>query len=133
VLSAVWLVTVTAAEAVHWTRYRSAALGHARNPVMVQFYGAPPMALLTVGDGALLLGPGLIGGHAAVTIDVVLWCLGTVTGLAASLAVPYLMFTRLRAAPDAAFGGWLMPVVPPMVSAAAGALLVPLWPPGSSG
>jgi len=36
-----------------------------------------------------------------------------------------LMFTRLRAAPDAAFGGWLMPVVPPMVSAATGALLVP--------
>ena len=53
------------AEVIHWTRYRQAALGHARNPVMVQFYGAPPMAMLTVGAGALLLGPALIGAHAA--------------------------------------------------------------------
>jgi tellurite resistance protein TehA-like permease len=40
------------------------------------------------------------------------------------------MSTRLQAAPDAAFGGWLMPVVPPMVSAATGALLVPHLPAG---
>jgi tellurite resistance protein TehA-like permease len=42
------------------------------------------------------------------------------------------MFTRLRAAPDAAFGGWLMPVVPPMVSAATGALLIPHVPAGQA-
>ena len=35
------------------------------------------------------------------------------------------MFTRYEISPDAAFGGWLMPVVPPMVSAANGALLIP--------
>jgi tellurite resistance protein TehA-like permease len=40
------------------------------------------------------------------------------------------MVTRLQAAPDAAFGGWLMPMVPPMVSAATGALLVPHLPAG---
>jgi tellurite resistance protein TehA-like permease len=130
VLSALWLITVTGAEIVHWTRHRDAALGHVRDPVMEQFYGAPPMALLTVGAGTLLLGPGLIGAHAAITIDAVLWALGTITGLAASLAVPYLMVSRLQAAPDAAFGGWLMPVVPPMVSAATGALLVPHLPAG---
>ena len=39
--------------------------------------------------------------------------------------IPYLMFTRYEISPDAAFGGWLMPVVPPMVSAANGALLIP--------
>jgi Voltage-dependent anion channel len=49
VLCALWLITLTGAEVAHWARHRSAALGHARNPVMVQFYGAPPMALLTVG------------------------------------------------------------------------------------
>ena len=130
VLGAVWLITLAGAEIVLWTRHRAAAEGHARNPVMVQFYGAPPMALLTVGAGALLLGPSLIGAHAAIAIDAVLWLLGTITGLASSVAVPYLMFTRLRAAPDAAFGGWLMPVVPPMVSAATGALLVPHLPAG---
>src|SRR5580700_2492831 len=132
VLSAAWVITVTGAEIVHWTRHRDAALGHARDPVMVQFYGAPPMALLTVGAGALLLGPALIGAHAALLIDAVLWPLGTLAGLASSVAVPYLMFTRLRAAPDAAFGGWLMPVVPPMVSAATGALLVPHLPAGQA-
>ncbi len=130
VAAAAWLIVLAAAEAVHWARHRQAALAHARNPVMVQFYGAPPMALLTVGAGALLLGPGLIGAHAALVIDAVAWPLGTLGGLASSLAVPYLMFTRLRAAPDAAFGGWLMPVVPPMVSAATGALLIPHLPPG---
>ena len=130
VLGAVWLITLTGAEVVLWTRHRAAAEGHAHNPVMVQFYGAPPMSLLTVGAGALLLGPSLIGAHAAIAIDAVLWPLGTITGLASSVAVPYLMFTRLRAAPDAAFGGWLMPVVPPMVSAATGALLVPHLPAG---
>ena len=125
VLSAVWLITLTGAEVVLWTRHRDAARAHARDPVMVQFYGAPPMALLTVGAGTLLLGPPLIGTPAAIAIDAVLWSLGTITGLASSMAVPYLMFTRLRAAPDAAFGGWLMPVVPPMVSASTGALLLP--------
>jgi C4-dicarboxylate transporter/malic acid transport protein len=130
VLAAGWLVVLAAAEIVHWTRHRAAALGHARDPVMVQFYGAPPMALLTVGAGTLLLGPAVIGAHAALVVDAVLWPLGTLGGLASSLAVPYLMFTRLRAAPDAAFGGWLMPVVPPMVSAATGALLIPHLPAG---
>jgi tellurite resistance protein TehA-like permease len=40
------------------------------------------------------------------------------------------MVTRHRFTPDAAFGGWLLPVVPPMVSAATGALLVPRAPAG---
>jgi C4-dicarboxylate transporter/malic acid transport protein len=131
-LCAVWLAVLAVAEVIHWTRHRQAALGHARNPVMVQFYGAPPMAMLTVGTGALLLGPALIGAHAALAIDAVLWPLGTVTGLASALAVPYLMITRLGATADAPFGGWLMPVVPPMVSAATGALLVPHLPAGQA-
>jgi C4-dicarboxylate transporter/malic acid transport protein len=130
VLAAGWLAVLAAAEIAAWTRHRAAALSHAHDPVMVQFYGAPPMALLTVGAGALLLGPAVIGAHAALAVDAVLWPLGTLGGLASSLAVPYLMFTRLRAAPDAAFGGWLMPVVPPMVSAATGALLIPHLPAG---
>jgi tellurite resistance protein TehA-like permease len=105
VLAAGWLVVLAAAEIVHWARHRAAALGHARDPVMVQFYGAPPMALLTVGAGALLLGPAVIGAHAALFMDAVLWPLGTLGGLASSLAVPYLMFTRcgpLRMLPSAA-------------------------------
>lgn len=128
--AAVMLVALTAAWAAHWVRHRATARGHAANPVMAQFYGAPPMALLTVGAGTLLLGVDVLGEPLAVGIDVVLWLLGTVVGLVSALVIPYLMFTRHELAPDSTFGGWLMPVVPPMVSAATGALLVPHAPAG---
>lgn len=117
--------------AVGYLRQRTMR-SHATDPVTAQFFGAPPMALLTVGAGALLLGRDLIGAEAALTVDWVLWSLGTVLGLATACAVPYLMITRHRFEPDAAFGGWLMPVVPPMVSAATGALLVPHAPAGQA-
>jgi tellurite resistance protein TehA-like permease len=48
-LAATMLLVLSLAWAVHWTRHRGTARGHALNPVMAQFYGAPPMALLTVG------------------------------------------------------------------------------------
>ncbi|MFJ9567177.1 TDT family transporter [Streptomyces fuscichromogenes] len=103
---------------------------HARDAVLAQFFGAPPMALLTVGAGTLLLGRRLIGERAAVDVDWVLWSAGTALGLVTACTVPYLMVTRHRFTPDAAFGGWLLPVVPPLVSAATGALLVPRAPAG---
>jgi C4-dicarboxylate transporter/malic acid transport protein len=115
--------------AVSYLRQR-ALRSHAADPVVAQFFGAPPMALLTVGAGALLLGRRVIGLDAALAADWVLWSLGTALGLATACTVPYLMVTRHRFAPDAAFGGWLMPVVPPMVAAATGALLVPHTPAG---
>ena len=83
------------------------------------------MALLTVGAGTLLVGRDWSGLAAAVDIDWVLWALGTALGLVTACWIPYLMMTRHEIKPDGAFGGWLMPVVPPMVSAATGALLVP--------
>ena len=52
-------------------------------------------------------------------------------GLFTATTIPFLMFTQLNVEPDAAFGGWLMPVVPPMVSAATGALLIPHMEPGT--
>lgn len=130
VLAATMLVALTGAWAVHWHRHRRTALGHAANPVTAQFYGAPPMALLTVGTGALLLGRDLLGEQAAVVVAVVLWSLGTAAGLVSAVAIPYLMVTRHELTPESVFGGWLMPVVPPMVSAAGGALLLPHTPPG---
>ncbi|WP_068981887.1 hypothetical protein [Leifsonia xyli] len=124
---AFWLLAaiLLAATALHWLRHPETARGHHRHPIMAHFYGAPPMALLTVGAGALLVGHDLIGDRAALTVDAVLWTAGTALGLFAAAAIPYLVFTRIEVADDAAFGGWLMPVVPPMVSAATGALLLP--------
>ncbi|MCP3426541.1 hypothetical protein NBM05_11150 [Rothia sp. AR01] len=51
-------------------------------------------------------------------------------GLIGAVAIPCLVAARGRYRPEEAFGGWLMPVVPPMVSASAGALLLPHAPAG---
>ena len=125
VLAAVLLVALTAVAA----RHPRAALSHRDDPVMANFYGAPAMALLTVGAGTLLLGRDLIGPAAAVRADAVLWIAGTVAGLVTAVAIPYRQITR-RPYGGVPFGGWLMPVVPPMVSASTGALLVPHVPAG---
>src|SRR5580692_2204466 len=125
-VAALLLVGLTAVTALHWQQHRQTARGHHLNPVMAHFYGAPPMALLTVGAGTLLLGRDVLGLRAAVDIDWVLWFAGTGAGLLAAAAIPYLQFTRHQDVDErSAFGGWLMPVVPPMVSASTGALLVP--------
>jgi len=129
-LAAFLLVAVTVATAVHWLRHPATARGHALDPVMAHFYGAPPMALLTVGSGALLLGRDLIGLRAAVDLDWTLWFAGTALGLVSAVAVPYLVITRQTVRSDSPFGGWLMSVVPPMVSASTGALLLPYAPAG---
>jgi len=131
VLSALLLAVLIVAVTAHWVRHPTVARSHAYNPQMAHFYGAAPMALLTVGLGALLVGPDLIGERAAVYLDWVLWSAGTIGGLFTAMTIPYLMFTQHNVEPDAAFGGWLMPVVPPMVSAATGAMLIPHLPPGT--
>jgi C4-dicarboxylate transporter/malic acid transport protein len=130
VLDVVLFVALTAGTAAHWVRYPANARRHASDPAMAPFYGAPPMAMMTVGAGALLVGKDLIGTDAAVVADVVLWTLGTLTGLAASAVVPYLMFTRHELRVESTYGYWLMPVVPPMVSAATGAALIAHVPAG---
>lgn len=124
------LILLTAATVVHWIRHRETARSHHNHPVMAHFYGAPPMAMLTVGAATLLLGKDVIGERLALGIDSGLWILGTFLGLASAVAVPYLQFTRHRVTIGDAFGGWLMPVVPPMVSASTGALLLPYIPSG---
>jgi C4-dicarboxylate transporter/malic acid transport protein len=128
-LASLLLIGLIAAWAVHWARHPAQARGYAATPVMAQFWGAPPQALTTVGAGTLLLGQGLLG-PAAVSVDWVLWITGTALGLVTACWIPYLMMTRHDIGADAAFGGWLMPVAPPMVSAATGALLIPYAPAG---
>jgi C4-dicarboxylate transporter/malic acid transport protein len=129
-LATVLLVVLSAATAVHWVRYPSVARGHVLDPVMSHFYGAPPMAMMTVGAGTLLVGHRLLGDGLALSLDWVLWGAGTAAGLSAAAIVPYLMFVRHGLRADQVFGGWLMPIVPPMVSASTGALLVPYASPG---
>lgn len=131
VVAAALLVVLIVAVSVQWVRHPTVARSHVHNPQMAHFYGAAPMALLTVGTGATLVGRDLIGERLAVDLDWVLWTAGTVGGLSTAMTIPFIMFTQIDVGPDAAFGGWLMPVVPPMVSAAAGALLIPHMAPGT--
>jgi C4-dicarboxylate transporter/malic acid transport protein len=129
-LAATMLMLLTAATAVAWVRYPEHARRHHHDPAMAPFYGAPPMALLTVGAGALLVGRDLVGLGPAVRIDEMLWTLGTITGLLSTVAIPYLAFTEYKLEHRDAYATWLMPVVPPMVSAATGAALIAHLPAG---
>lgn len=129
-LAALMLVLLVVATVAHWVLFRTAASSHHSNPVMSHFYGAPAMAFLTVGAGALLLGKDWIGLDAALHIDLTLWIIGTALGILSAVIIPYLAFTRHDYQAASAFGGWLMPVVPPMVSASTGALLLPYLPAG---
>ena len=130
VFAATMLVLLTAATGIHWLRYPEHARRHHHDPAMAPFYGAPPMALLTVGAGALLVGRDIVGLGTAVRIDEILWTLGTITGLLSTVAIPYLAFTEYKLEHKDTYATWLMPVVPPMVSAATGAALITHLPAG---
>ncbi|WP_328667854.1 TDT family transporter [Streptomyces sp. NBC_00328] len=129
-LSLTLLVALLAARALHWTYHRDQARAHLLDPAMAPFYGCLSMALLAVGGGTLLVGRDWIGTPAAVAVDTVLFTAGTLIGLVAAVAVPYLMVVRHRIEPGQASPVWLLPIVAPMVSAAVGPLLVPHLPTG---
>ncbi|WP_245813707.1 TDT family transporter [Rhodococcus marinonascens] len=120
------LIGLTTALARHWTRRREDALEDARSHAMFPFYGAVSMAVLTVGAGAGSAGRALLGG-VAVAASAALWTIGTIIGL-----VTYFVMVRRMTRPHqvAPVPSWLLPVVPPMVSAAGGAALVRQLPEG---
>lgn len=136
--TAVWafsllmLAALLAARTLHWVRHRDQARAHLLDPAVAPFYGCLSMALLAVGGGALLVGEDWIGTGVAVALDAVLFTAGTVIGLAAAVAIPYLMVVKHRVEPGQASPVWLLPVVAPMVSAALGPLLVPHLPAGQA-
>ncbi|GAA0473448.1 TDT family transporter [Streptomyces olivaceiscleroticus] len=129
-LSAVLLAVLLAARAAHWVRHTDQARAHLLDPAVAPFHGCVAMALLAVGGGTLAVGKDVIGLSPAVAVDSVLWVAGTVTGLAAAAAVPYLMVTRHRIDVGSASPAWLLPIVAPMVSAAIGPGLIPHLPAG---
>ncbi|MGC9473628.1 TDT family transporter [Streptomyces sp. WG4] len=129
-LSLVLLAALLVARSLHWVHHRDQARAHLLDPAAAPFYGCLSMALLAVGGGAVTVGRDWIGTSAAVALDTVLFTAGTAVGLAAAVAVPYLMAVRHRIEPGQASPVWLLPLVAPMVSAAVGPLLVPHLPPG---
>lgn len=131
-LSLLMLVALLAARTLHWIHHRDQARAHLLDPAVAPFYGCLSMALLAVGGGALLVGEDWIGTSAAVALDTALFVAGTVIGLAAAVAIPYLMVVKHRIEPGQASPVWLLPLVAPMVSAALGPLLVPHLPAGQA-
>jgi C4-dicarboxylate transporter/malic acid transport protein len=130
ILASTLLVALIGATIAHWALHTHDAHRHHHDPAMAPFYGAPPMALMTVGSGALLVGKHLIGLGPAVRLDEILWTTGTVAGLLSAIAIPYLMFTEHELTQRDVSATWLLPVVPPMVSALTGAGLIAHLPAG---
>jgi len=102
------------------------------DPAVAPALGVPPMAVLTVGAATLLAGRHVVGLQPAVVLAGALWAVGTAGGLVAAVAVPAAMATRHRVRLDDVSGVWLLPVVPPLVSAATGAALVAHVPAGEA-
>ncbi|WNM25663.1 TDT family transporter [Demequina capsici] len=124
-LASVVLLAAVATTTRHYLDDRGAIRRYLDDPGMAHFYGAQAMGLLAYGAATLVVAKPLLGQGVAVGADATLWILGTALGLATAVGVPVLAFTRHSVAPGAASGAWLMPVVPPMVSAATGAMLLP--------
>ncbi|MFF8194271.1 TDT family transporter [Streptomyces bobili] len=131
-LSLALLLALLGARALHWRHHRDQARAHVLDPATVPFYGCLAMALVAAGGGTLSVGRDWIGTDAAVALGAVLFCAGTAVGLAAAVAVPYLMAVHHRVEPGQATPVWLLPLVAPMVSAAAGPRLVPYLPAGQA-
>ncbi|MFJ4921581.1 TDT family transporter [Streptomyces sp. NPDC088725] len=129
-LSAVMLAVLLTARACHWARHREQARAHLLDPAVAPFHGCVPMALLAVGAATLAVGRDVLGERTAVAVDAVLFGTGTALGLTVAVVIPYLMVVRHRLTPADASPVWLLPVVAPMVSAAAGPALVPYLPAG---
>jgi tellurite resistance protein TehA-like permease len=131
IAGALLLARLGIAASEQWRRDRRD--GRVREPhglAMAPFWGAPPMAVLTIGAGTLLVGEQLIGHTPALVVALTMWAAGTAGGLAALATIPLRMILHPERTLEAVFATWLLPVVPPMVSAMTGAALVPSLPAG---
>ena len=103
-LASLIFIVLCVAVPINWLRHRRTVYNVAHDPVMSQFFGAPPMAFMTVGLSTLLVGSKVIGEGPALVVDWVLWSVGTVGGLVSAAVVPFLLFTRHSVPRDGAFG-----------------------------
>lgn len=128
--TAAWLLALALLVAVTVVGVRAGRpFAHLGDPVLAHFYGATAMGLMTAGAATGAVGGRWLG-SLTVPLEAGLWLGGTLLGLATAVVVPYVAITRHDVREDSAFGGWLMPVVPPMVSAATGTVLLAHLPAG---
>lgn len=128
-LAVLVLIALVGAFALHWSQHTGQAREYSHKPAVFPFYGAVAMAVLTVGAATGSTGPLFLGHGLATVVSVLLWTLGTVFGL---LTYGVMMIRLLRGAGmTTAMPFWLMPVVPPMVSATTGAAVSAHLPAGA--
>ncbi|VXC13199.1 C4-dicarboxylate ABC transporter [Nocardioides sp. AX2bis] len=130
VLAAVVLLAVVVVTTAQHLQWRGVLRHFLDDPVLVHSYGAVPMALLTVGGGAVAVGTPLVGTTVALTLGASLMAVGTVLGAVTAIGVPRLVRARGGYDVEDADATWLLPVVPPLVSAAVVPLLSPYLPAG---
>ena len=99
-----------------------------RDAGVAQTWGALPMAAFTIAVGCLNIGPALVPSATCIAVAQALFVAGAVGSVLTAFAVPYLMFTLHDLSPGDAHGGWLLPVVPPIVASVPAALLATTWP-----
>lgn len=123
-LAAALLVAVVGLNVAQILQHPHVAKAHLLDRRTAPATGTMAMAFLTVGTVTMLVGASPLGLGVARSIDVALYAVGTLLGLATTVGVPVLLITRRNHGghPDVA-ATWLLPVVPPMVSAAAGGIL----------
>ncbi|CAM5570692.1 C4-dicarboxylate ABC transporter [Streptomyces spiroverticillatus] len=132
-LSALALLVLLAARALHWRHHRDQARAHLLDASVAPFYGCFAMGVLAVGGATMAAGKDVVGEPAALAVAWVLWTAGTALSLLAALVVPYLMVVRHRIdGVGSATPVWLLPVVAPMVAAALGPQLIPHLPEGQA-
>lgn len=128
--TAAWLLALALLVAITVVGARAGRpFAHLADPVLAHSYGATAMGLMTAGAATGAVGGPWLG-PLAVPLEAGLWTAGTLLGMVTAVVVPYCAVTRHEVRDDSAFGGWLMPVVPPMVSAATGTFLLDHLPAG---
>lgn len=90
------------------------------HPVQSLFIGAIPMGFGTIVNGMILIWPITVS---SLQITTVMWWADVVLALCSVLLVPFFMFTAQDHSVERMTAAWLLPIVPPEVSAASGGLL----------
>lgn len=129
-LAFVLLALFGAAAAVAWRRGHRSLRRDALDPAVAPLLAAPPIAVLSVATSTLLTGPAVLGAPAALAVGALLWVGGTAGGLAVAVVVPAAKFSRHTLTSDTWMATWILPTVPPLVSAAGAAELAPHLPAG---
>jgi len=110
---------------MRWILHTDCALDDFRHPSRAIFYGALAMAINVVGNAYFLVGTHLLPFNQALAISKSLWLIGVGVSCFSVIIIPFLLFVKHEVKPEDALASWLIPVVPPIVAAAAGVNLLP--------